>query len=431
MSWQLDDYRLVTASAYPGMMAPLTDHPSCVCVLSGDSGGDSMAAPALSLEELDGVRRRWRFGDVARLADFVPKVLAGSVPDDRPMLLVPPRSSSAWQAAAGAWPGRVQVVGTCQPRVRAIAEDKVYVRQTLERLGVPVPQAVVVTAAAVDFREQAWLLDLPFVLQAPEGAGGQGTYLIHTKEDLLSAITRHPHVECWLASRYCGDVTINVAGVVHRDGVQLFPASVQSSGIASLGSGFGAYCGSDFGAATAIAAPVLAQAHHHAGQIGQWLREEGHLGLFGADIAVGSGGVAFLEVNPRIQGSSWLLSKAQRERHLKPCLEQHVEALLGRPLGGADPEADPVAGSHLLCRWTGRQGIVRSVAAQGIAPDITITAAPRLGTVLMPGAIVARIESTGSLAAPDGRSLLPQTEKLLRAFLGSLEVAGSAGGQND
>src|SRR5688572_8978101 len=113
MSWHLDDYRLVTASAYPGMMAPLIDHPSCVCVLSGDSDGGSTAAPTLSLEELDGVRRRWRFGDVARLADFVPKVLAGSVPDNRPMLLVPPRSSTAWQAAASAWPGRVEVVGSC------------------------------------------------------------------------------------------------------------------------------------------------------------------------------------------------------------------------------------------------------------------------------------------------------------------------------
>jgi hypothetical protein len=90
-----------------------------------------------------------------------------------------------------------------------------------------------------------------------------------------------------------------------------------------------------------------------------------------------------------------------------------------------------VSGSHLLGRWTGAQGIVRSVAAQGNAPDIAITATPRLGTVLMPGAIVARIESTRSLAAPDGRSLLPQTEELLRAFLGSLEVAGSAGGQDD
>ncbi|GIH04834.1 hypothetical protein Rhe02_29010 [Rhizocola hellebori] len=431
MSWQLEDYRLVTASAYPGMMAPLTDHPSCVCVLSGDSGGGSVAAPTLSLEELDGVRRRWRFGDVARLADFVPKVLAGSAPDDRPMLLVPPRSSAAWQAAALAWPGRVQVVGTDRPRVRAIAEDKVYVREQLERLGVPVPQAVVVAADQIDFREHARLLDLPFVLQAPEGAGGQGTYLIHAKEDLYEAITRHPHVERWLASRYCGDITINVAGVVHRDGVQLFPASVQSSGIASVGSGFGAYCGSDFGAATTIAAAVLQQAHHHAGQIGQWLREEGHLGLFGADIAVSGDHLAFLEVNPRIQGSSWLLSRAQRELRRKPCLEQHVQALLGQPLADPGPEPVAVGGSHLLVRWTGPQGIVRSVATQSVAADVAITAAPRLGTVLMPGAIVARLESPHSLAAPDGRSLLPETESRLRSFLASVELAGSAGGQDN
>src|ERR671917_310483 len=105
----LTDFRLVTASAYPGMMAPLTTHPSCLCVLSGDADQTLSGARAtLSLENLDGIRRRWRFGDVARLADFVPKVLADDPrPDRRPILLIPPRASVAWEAAAQAWPGKV------------------------------------------------------------------------------------------------------------------------------------------------------------------------------------------------------------------------------------------------------------------------------------------------------------------------------------
>src|SRR5262245_16959128 len=117
MTWDLHDYRLVTASAYPGMMAPLTTHPSCICVLSGDAGPSLAGHPmaALSLESLDGVRRRWRFGDVARLADFVPKVLAEAPPDDRPILLIPPRASTAWHAAAAAWPGRVKLTASPMP----------------------------------------------------------------------------------------------------------------------------------------------------------------------------------------------------------------------------------------------------------------------------------------------------------------------------
>src|SRR5262249_56994148 len=104
MTTDLSDFRLVTASAYPGMMAPLTGHPSCVCVLAGNDDADFAGGPArlLSLEALDGVRRRWRFGDVSRLADFVPKALAELPPDSRPILLVPPRTNARSQACATA-----------------------------------------------------------------------------------------------------------------------------------------------------------------------------------------------------------------------------------------------------------------------------------------------------------------------------------------
>lgn len=141
VTWELTDFRLVTASAYPGMMAPLTAHPSCVCVLSGDADGrlSDLGTAALSLEALDGVRRRWRFVDVARLADFVPKVLAETPADGRPILLIPPRSSVAWEEAAATWPGQVRLVGGSAESVGRIAEDKIWVRRQLQGIGVPVP----------------------------------------------------------------------------------------------------------------------------------------------------------------------------------------------------------------------------------------------------------------------------------------------------
>src|SRR5215467_2857992 len=127
MTTDLSDFRLVTASAYPGMMTPLTGHPSCVCVLAGNDDRDFDGGPVrlLSLEALDGVRRRWRFGDVARLADFVPKALAELPPDTRPILLVPPRSNAGWQAAAAAWPGRASVAASPQVVVEPIATNKI------------------------------------------------------------------------------------------------------------------------------------------------------------------------------------------------------------------------------------------------------------------------------------------------------------------
>jgi hypothetical protein len=403
MTWDLHGYRIVTASAYPGMMAPLTGHPSCVCVLSGDA---DPSVAGMSLEGRDGVRRRWRFGDVAQLATFVPWVLADAPDDDRPVLLVPPRASAAWEAAAK---GRVRLTASPRSVVELIAEDKIYVRDAMRRLGVPVPKSMVLHRSNMDFSTIAKRLGTPFVLQTPSGAGGQGTHLIQEPGDLALALANQSQ-ERWLASRYAGDTTVNVAGVVHHDGVHVMPMSTQSSGLAELGFGFGGYCGSDF-----------SHAPHHKVQaigvaVGQWLRRRGHLGIYGVDVALDGDDATLLEVNPRIQGSSWLLSMLQQRQGDVPCLVQHVQALLGMPLGTTLRQSDPLKehGSHLLVRWRGPSGVVRQ------RPEGETTAMPAIGTRLEPGAILARLEAPHSLTAKDGRSLLPATaaavDRLLAGF---------------
>lgn len=425
MTRDLDGYRIVTASAYAGMMAPLTRLPSTVSVLTGDTDNDDRFAPveSLSLEGLDGVRRRWRLGDLARLAEFVPKLLSRSWYDQRPAIVVPPRATPAWVEAAAAWPADVRLVGSAD--VGRIADDKIFVREQLRRLDVPVPDSVVVPApeALAAYPRLVERLGRPFVLQAPQGAGGQGTSLVTTAAELAAAVRDEPHVARWLASAYAGDVTINVAGVVYRDRVVVSPASVQASGLAELGAAYGAYCGSDFGAVRAIGPDRLERAYEGAARIGAWLHHCGHRGIYGADIAVSNvsdGDIAFLEVNPRIQGSSWLLSAAQAERGRPPALIEHVRALLDEEPGDGpvpvERAVEPLSGSHLLLRWTGPQRSVESAPRSGeyrVGPErVTVTARPGPGTVLVPGAITARLHAAGSLVGPDG-SLGPGLRELV------------------
>ncbi|NUT32335.1 MAG: ATP-grasp domain-containing protein [Hamadaea sp.] len=426
MSTDIRDYRLVTASAYPGMMAPLTVHPSCICILSGDADhgtpGGAATPARLSLEKLDGVRRRWRFGDVARLADFVPKVLADVPADDRPVLLIPPRASLSWQAAATAWPGRVRLAASPMAVTEPLAEDKIAVRAALRELGLPLPRELILAAADVDFAAVARRLGTPFVLQTPGGAGGQGTYLIRATADLTAALREQPHAARWLVSEYAGDTTINAAGLVYGDGVRLLPVSAQSSGITELGFGFGAYCGSTFGP-DAVPADVAAQAGAYAEVVGHWLGRLGHRGMYGVDIAVDGTDLRLLEVNPRIQGSSWLLSGLQAE----PCLVAHVEAVLGAELGTPVVPAQPVrTGSHLLMRWTGSPGVVHGLPSLGEQDGVSVTGLPERGVTLLPGAIMARLAADHVMTTADGRGLTPDTEHRVRALRDGFDITVAA-----
>ncbi|WP_117214900.1 ATP-grasp domain-containing protein [Allorhizocola rhizosphaerae] len=413
MTWDLHDYRLITASAYPGLMGPLASHPSCVCILSGDADEhkDQSKVATVSLERVDGVRRRWRFGDVARLADFVPNVLAESGPDPRPLLLIPPRVSPAWEAAAAAWSQDVRLVGRPAGEVGRIAENKIFVRERLRALGVPTPKFFKIDASELSYQRLADALGTPFVLQAPNGAGGQGTYLVTDEQHVLRAVCDRPDVGQWLASAYAGDVTISVSAVVYDDAVRIMPASLQVSNIAEAGVGFGDYCGSEFGI------DVPPGVYQHAEKVAWWLHETGHRGLFGADVAVSGHEIAFLEINPRILGSSWLLSRAQQRAGLPQVLEQHVLALLGH---AAPPDAGLQCGraSSLILRWRGEAGVVRAVPA----PMPGLTALPRIGTMVLPGAIMARLESTRSLAAPGGTALLPDTARTVARLWDAFDV---------
>lgn len=418
MMWDLHDYRLITVSAYPGLMGPLASHTSCVGILSGDSDDRRKPAKvaARSLEDVDGVRRRWRFGDVARLADFVPRLLADSGPDPRPLLVVPPRVSPAWEKAAASWNRDIRVIGRPASQVSGIAEDKVFVREQLRALGVPVPRFEAIATAELSFARVADALGLPFVLQKPNGAGGQGTYLVRDETQLLQAICDNPEIAHWLASGYAGDVTVSVSGVIYEDGVRIMPASLQASNIAELGVGFGDYCGSDFGAVSELR--QLTDIYGYAEKAAWWLHGYGHRGLFGADVAVSADGIAFLEINPRVLGSSWLLSKLQQRQGFSPVLEQHVLALLGHPCP-VDETFQCGPGSAIILRWRGRAGVVREAPPQ----DDQVSAVPRLNTVVMPGAIMARIEADQSLTEASGTALRPAAAKLVADLWNAFEVS--------
>jgi len=438
VSIDLDDFRIITASAYAGMMAPLTDLPSSVCVLTGDTdnGLGCAGVATQSLEELDGVRRRWRLGDVARLADFVPKILSRSPADRRPALLVPPRLTTAWEQAAQGWPDGIVLLGRPAAQVSRLADDKVFVREQLRRIGVTVPDAEVVVAGELiaAFPRLSTSLGLPFVAQTPQGAGGQGTYLVRTRSDLAHAVHGHPHASPWLVSAFAGELTVNVTGLVDGAGTHILAGSVQSSGIGELGSGFGAYCGSDFGRFATVPSGVVDAAYAQTRRVGDWLGSVGHRGLFGADIAVAGREIAFLEVNPRIQGSSWLLSKLERRHGGEGCLVRHVAALADPDASTGDDHPVPPGsfdGSHLIVRWTAPGSVVRSVPLAGTyrlgdgGETVTVTGLPAVGSIIMTGAIAARFEAGTSLTEPGGTALRPAVREFLARWWDGWRAAGT------
>jgi hypothetical protein len=395
------------------------------------------------LETASGVRARWRGPDV----DALLATAAAQVPA-RTSVLAAYTLTNRWRAAVEASP-HLRLPTRTPARVPAQASEKIAMRSWLARLGVPVPESLVVDARQCDFGSLSRRLGPVVVLQDPHGSGGAGTERVASADDLEAAHRKHPQVRRWLASRWAGDTTINLHGLVPASGpVAVSAPSLQLSGIAEIGAGFGEYGGSDFGAPQQlINRTVIDQCTSLVRRIGLSLSGMGHVGLFGVDMAIAEGSVAVIEVNTRVQASTWLLGEGELEAGTVPMLCRHFLALTGLQTDGERPPAVAHMGCTLIVRHTGTVPIIAGSALQpgvydlaaGLAwrrggiglldcgpGEVVIGDLPRPGSLVEPGGTLARLTARTSVTTDCGRRLSAPAAAVVDEVRRRIGLSGAA-----
>jgi hypothetical protein len=399
-------------------------------------------ARLLSLEEVLGTRKRWRGVDVDALLPLVRSYL--STPTDAPPAgLIPYSLTNRWRAAVADAHG-LQVAPSLAAWPLPELVDKIRMRQWLRDLQVPLPRSLAVRRTDLRYAQLVLRLGAHFVLQTPIGSAGVGTYLIDNTSDVDRTLAEHPQVETWLASSYVGDRTLNIHGLVTcKSDVVVSRPSIQLSNLPVVGSGFGAYSGSDFRAPFVLPDWVLHRCRQAVRTIGQSLAARRYRGIFGVDFAVDERDLAVLEVNGRIQASTWLLGEVELENDEVPMLARHVVEAHGdrlkQQLGGQAAD-----GAQLVIRHTGHESMRVAVRPQsgvycrrgrnllwrrdGVGlldcgpGEVVITDLPQSGVVVEPGAVLARLVTRQSLTAPSGQLLTAEGTAVLAAFWASVSL---------
>lgn len=430
---------------------PLLREVGAEVVMVCESGPDveglaALAGARLVSPEMRTRRRGQRLNsDVDELAPKVSE-LASMAGDGGPTGPATPLSILAygvtdrWERVAAATRGRVRLVAP-PAALKAHIDDKIETRRRLGRLGIATPAHARVSIDDLDFGALTGRFGCPFVLQRPVGASGVGTFRIDDAADLVE-VRRQAGIPWWLASTFVAGPVVNIHGLVGAEGVSVSPPSIQLSGVPGLGETAASYNGNDFGAARDLNPAVVASVDRSTAEIGHWLSGLGYVGAFGVDF-IASGSEAFaLEVNPRVQGSTWLLGELERAGGRMPLLLRHFLELLGQPVSQDGPEGPPPTGAYLIMRWCGSTPVridghpqpgVHAVAPGGdleyrrpgiglleCAPDeIVITGLPPVDdAVVEPGAPLARVASWSQLGAADGHSLTEAGRRIAAAVLG-------------
>ncbi|WP_188296025.1 ATP-grasp domain-containing protein [Streptomyces sp. CBMA156] len=311
--------------------------------------------------------------------------------------------------------------------------DKRVQRAWLRSVGAVTPPDAVVPA--LDHRELRRRFGDRYVVQTPLGSSGRGTHLV-TDEAGLRPV-RRAGAGPWLVSGYVEGAAVNLHVLVSADStVRLLRPSVQLTRIEGVGAAFGTYSGCDFAAPALLPPLAMARAGAAARRIGEALAALGYRGLFGADFVLDGERPLLLELNCRMQGSTWLLGELELAEHALPSALRHVLEVYGHVTGG-EPRTDPAGAVQLVVRHTG--GPARVAAAPGAGlhrlkdgrlrycgagfgllecgpDDCVLLQLPSPGTVLHPGVPLARIVARHALTTADGTVLTASGRQLVDAL---------------
>jgi len=158
--------------------------------------------------------------------------------------------------------------------------------------------------------------------------GGVGIARVDSAEALEASWPDNPASLVSVAPFIADTIPVNVGAIVWEDDVTVHPASVQLIGVPALTRRPFGYCGNDFGAVADLGARVLDELDACTRRIGVLLREFGYRGAFGVDFLVHDSRPMFVEVNPRLQGSTRASCRIAENLDASCILLDHVAACL-------------------------------------------------------------------------------------------------------
>jgi hypothetical protein len=365
-----------------------------------------------------GTRRNWGSGTTDELLPLLELALATAPLGAR---MLPYSTTPALCALLSSLRPDVTLVAPNADLVSTL-NDKACARMGLNRAGFPVPMYERVEPRDTSYSSLVRKLGAPFVVQTLTGSSGLSTWKVEGM-DSWERLTRSLNPQPLLVSRVWGRCVLNLHLLVDDTNHIVSAPSIQLPGISELHAPWPVYCGNDFGAAARLPSTVLAAVEAFGARVARYLRKRGYLGLAGLDLALTEDQeLAVLEINPRAQGSTWLLGELEWASGATPLLARLLGAEARSGTGLVGPE-----GAQLLmrnwrhdARWdigalqdglhsSHAGGLHRLGAAYGLADvrstEVVLSGVPQAGMLIDRGAIVTRLATRDQIVETDGHTL--------------------------
>lgn len=200
--------------------------------------------------------------------------------------------------------------------------------KTREMIGdkVPTLEYIFVNSDELNYKNITKQLNCDkFVVQGETGAGGDSTILISSEND-IKKIKLKENVE-YSISKYIKHLPLNVTLIITDDMPLTFPLSAQ---LILLTDNMFKYVGGDFVRSQNLNTSVYEQIEKYNNYIAEKVKSLGYRGILGIDyILLENDDVIFMEINPRFQSSSFILSQELEKKYNSCVAELHYKSMVG------------------------------------------------------------------------------------------------------
>jgi predicted ATP-grasp superfamily ATP-dependent carboligase len=328
------------------------------------------------------------------------------------------------------------------PKLKNVLDNKFFFRNLVSQIGINVvPGFTTLLIEDKQFDIICKQLGFPFVAQASIGSSGSGTYCIDSNYQWNDLFAKYRGQDI-LFTKYIHGPSLNINAVVKDENIVLSYPSVQILGVPELSDKTMTYCGNDYAISLSLDPTLVKKTYELTKLIGGTLREMGYRGIFGIDfISDDSGNLFPVELNPRFQGSTQLLTNLQINCGETPLSIEHILAFSPdavKSLNGTFSEPSKLSGSQIILHNLRNSSIeVPGNISAGVysfdegiykykRPGFTIRdcnnsneilvscAVPPPGLIIRPGAPLLKIQSTSSMYNLVENRLTPQIVKFIK-----------------
>ncbi len=370
-----------------------------------------------------------------------------------PQYVIPYRSTEFLAALAEEARGKLTILAN-PVEVKTRFDDKVAFRQKAAEQGIPVPPGEVVDVGALD-NSLLGRFGPRVVVSEQIGSSGNQTHLVDSTEALArtrgALIAKLGAGALVIATSFLEGPAVGAAGLVCGGRPWMSHPSVMFTGIPGCSMHRFDYAGSDYAAYRLVPEAARRKIEEATLKIGAWIAAAGYKGIYGVDFIVHEGEPYALELNPRVLGTTQLMTELEQIESTAPTTTYwHLAEFLG-----ADARADTLArlaepelgGYQIIIRNTrparvrvgnapapgiyvaGRNGPAFVREAHRLADvqspeEILLTCSPpRKGTIVEPRGAFCKLEGVSSIYAGGEKQISPAARDMIDDFTRSLALS--------